>query len=193
MTTTKLYSFPHAPALARRRMAPVRLVALLALLLSAPIAAGAQDRAGLPSPSAALGWSLVGTLVPVTVGASMLSGDGAGFLSMALGLTFGPALGYWYSGQNGRGWLGVGLRLAADGAFIAGVAMAFSDSDSAAGGATTLALAGGGLAVASAVMDIALVRGSVKRRNAWAGWAVSVAPLVRPAAHAGGLVVSVRF
>lgn len=194
MTTSKSHPFPHGPALTRRRMAPVRLAALIAFLLSAPISARAQDRASLPSPSAALGWSLVGTLVPVAVGASMLPGDGAGLLPMAFGLTFGPALGYWYSGQNGRGWLGVGLRMATAGAFVVGVALCSWDCSSGdAGAATTLILAGGAIAVASAVMDIALVRGSVKRRNAWAGWAVSVAPLVRPAARSGGLVFSIRF
>lgn len=105
-------------------------VLLFVLLLSAGTLS-AQDTLHVPvSESAALAWSVVPTLIPVATGLilwvtdeqeceyrygrkSSCSGpnrSGAALL-MASGIVLGPAFGYCYAGEGGRGWTTAGLRL----------------------------------------------------------------------------------
>ena len=160
-------------------------VPLLMLLLTVGPSA-AQENQQRYSEITALAVSLAGTLVPVAAGAIVwLSQQDEVFpdgttraperagpaLLMASGIVLGPAFGYWYSGQSGRGWRTVGLRT---GLFLLSFIPAFAicDLDCGVGDseydvAWLLVATGAGLGAASAVWDIARVKGSVQKENAW--------------------------
>jgi hypothetical protein len=137
------------------------------------------------SPSTAFNLSLFSTLVPMAVGTIMVSqarnNDSlavAGAAGLALGLSFGPTIGYAYSGEQLRGW-GVGaLRLVGVGVgsaamFVALLSSALCDDNQASGcsrsgDASAWALLGAisltAVAV-SAVYDIATAPRAARRAN----------------------------
>jgi hypothetical protein len=132
-----------------------------ALVSVAPASALAQESRipGTKSETAALLWSLLGTVVPA--GAALLmapseanaSNEGAVpslvFLGSAL---IGPSLGHFYSGRSGRALTGIGIRTAALAAMIAGVAAAWNGN----GGGDELMVAG--LAVGGTVLAYDIIR-----------------------------------
>jgi hypothetical protein len=71
--------------------------------------------AGRRSPGTAVTLSALGTAVPIALG---LTGRGVGLL--AGGLVLGPALGYVYAGEAGRGMAHAGIRAAILGAAVGG-------------------------------------------------------------------------
>ena len=71
--------------------------------------------AGRRSPGTAVTLSALGTVVPIALG---LAGGGVGLL--AGGLVLGPALGYVYAGEAGRGMAHAGIRAAILGAAVGG-------------------------------------------------------------------------
>ena len=76
---------------------------------------------GEKSPGTAMVWSGLGTLAPIVLGLSLasLSDDATfPFILIAGGLTVGPSLGEFYAASPYRGWLGIGLRMAGEFAFV---------------------------------------------------------------------------
>lgn len=167
-----------------------------------PHQAGPQVAGGeleYKSPSTALSLSLLSTLVPVVVGTSMIAvwenrhhntpllvGGAAG---LGLGLSFGPSIGYAYSGEHFRGW-GMGLlRLAGIGVGVFAIAAAAvssircdSCSNSGDGGGWLL-LAAISLTpvVVSAVYDIVTAPRAARRANERHGLTnVSLVPMAIP-------------
>jgi len=137
-----------------------------------PQAAGGEFE--YKSPGMALSLSLLSTLVPMVAGTIMVSQahklqtslgrtgvEYAGVAGLALGLSFGPSIGYAYSGAHFRGW-GMGLlRLAGIGAgafaIYAGVALSICGE----GEDCSNREDGGGLIVLGAVSLIALAVSAV--------------------------------
>jgi hypothetical protein len=149
--------------------------------LADPQAAGRQFE--YKSPSTAFNLSLFSTLVPMAVGTIMVSQAGnsnslavAGAAGLVLGLSFGPTIGYAYSGEQLRGW-GVGaLRLAGLGvgfaAMIPAVASGLCDVGDAgcsrsgdAGAWAMLGVVSLTAVVVSAVYDIVTAPGAARRAN----------------------------
>jgi hypothetical protein len=159
-----------------------------------PQAAGGEFE--YKSPSTALTLSLLSTLVPVVVGtitftfwwdshhnASSQSLLFAGAAGVGLGLSFGPSIGYAYSGEHFRGWgmgflrlLGVGgVVLGSVGAYGAGMVGGITSAWVLLGAASLTAV------VVSAVYDIAKAPSAVRRANERHGLTnVSLVPMAIP-------------
>lgn len=130
------------------------------------------------SPSTAFRLSALSTLVPVLVGATMLgfAHDDTvavgGFVTLGLGLSLGPTIGYAYAGENLRGW-GLGLlRAAAVGVgsvaiFVAGIDSSCDDctQSSSASEAETLGVVLITAALVSAVYDVVTAPNAARRAN----------------------------
>lgn len=140
------------------------------------------------SPRMALGLSALSTLVPALVGATML-GLGAnsrrrndalligGVTGLGLGLSFGPSIGYAYSGEHFRGW-GMGLlRLVGVGvgstAILAAVLAGMCENSDCSGAGSghesdwvVLAVVSFTPVLISAVYDIATAPSAARRANA---------------------------
>ncbi len=180
-----------------------RIAVGLALILAcAPPRAQAQR----PSESEALGRSLWGTIAPIGVGFLLLTasnqggpdpnaGIGAlGGLSFTGGLLVGPSLGYFYAGQKGRAWRGVGLRVLGFGGLIAAAAASWDCYGAECEKARAVATVGAALTLGSAIYDIATVRGAVRQRNEAAQrMSVRVAPTYSSRRRAAGVSMQLTF
>jgi len=180
-----------------------RIAAGLAFMLACAVAPAPAQRA---SESAALGRSLLGTVVPIGVGLAMMAAAGnegpdgnaaageVGGLSFTGGLVVGPSLGYFHIGQSGRAWRGVGLRVLGLGAAVAAAAASWDCYGNECETAGVVALLGSAVTLGSAIYDIATVRGAVRKRNdAAQGVSVGVAPTYSSRRHTAGVSVQVRF
>lgn len=181
-----------------------RVAVGLAVILVCGVARAHAQRA---SESVAFGRSLLGTLIPVGVGWALMASDynetgldenttagTVGLLSFTGGLLVGPALGYFYAGESGRAWTGVGLRALGFGAIIAAAAASWDcyGDECQTGGAVVLVASA--VTLGSAIYDIATVRGAVRRRNDEArGVSVSVAPTYSSRRHAAGVAAQLTF
>lgn len=173
----------------------------LALILHGNSEAQVDD----PAPRA-YRTSLLSTAIPVVLGTAMIvasdfEGDRfvAGYVLASLGVSIGPAIGYWQQAQSAKGWTGAGGRLALSWGSVALAAAALGDCDfwtctndqyTTAG--LILAI-GHGAAALWALHDIASLRGAVfppprRRRPQF-----SLAPTYVPAARAPGLLLELRF
>jgi hypothetical protein len=168
-----------------------------------PQAAGGEF--GYKSPGMALSLSLLSTLVPMVVGTIMVSQAHdvhthlgytslayAGVAGLALGLSFGPSIGYAYSGEHFRGW-GMGL-LRLVGVGVGSVAIVFgaisgsgafcSDSCNKSGDGGGWVLLGAVSLIAvvvSAVYDIATAPRAARRANEQHGLTnLSLVPMAIP-------------
>ena len=177
-------------------------IGLAVILACAPACAQAQR----PSESGALGRSLWGTIAPIGVGFVLLTassqggpdpdaGIGAlGALSFTGGLLVGPSLGYFYAGQRGRAWRGLGLRVLGFGALIAATGASWDCHGDECRAAAALAVLGSAMTLGSAIYDIASVRGAVRRRNEAAqGVSVRVAPTYSSRRRAAGVSLQLTF
>jgi hypothetical protein len=150
--------------------------------------------AGRRSPGTAVTLSTLGTAVPIALG---LAGGGVGLL--AGGLVLGPALGYVYAGEAGRGMAHAGIRAVVLGATVGGAVLICSAGecnvlgpDSGALAAAGILVLGGVVATAVlAVVDIVRVGDRVRARNQRLG-AVTLRPAYFPASRAAGLLVTWR-
>lgn len=175
-------------------------VGFVIVLACAPARAPAQ----LPSESAAFGRSLWGTIVPVSVGLVIGAGNegpngnaetGAlGFLAFTGGLVVGPSLGYFYAGERGRAWRGLGLRVLGFGALIGAAAASWGCYGNECKTAGAVALVGSVMTLGSGVYDIATVRGAVRRRNEHAqGVSINVEPTYSSRQRAAGIALQLTF
>ncbi len=178
-----------------------RIAICFALILACSPARAQAQRA---SESAALGRSLWGTIVPIGVGWAILASsngpdqNGAtaavGGLSFTGGLVVGPSLGYFYAGQSGRAWRGIGLRVLGLGTLIGAAAASWDCYGNECETARAVALVGSVVTLGSAIYDIASVRGAVRRRNERAqGVSVRVAPTYYSRRRAAGVALQVTF
>jgi hypothetical protein len=164
-----------------------------------PQAAGGEFE--YKSPGMALSLSLLSTLVPMAVGTIMVSQAHnlntpvgyAGVAGLALGLSFGPSIGYAYSGAHFRGW-GIGLlRLAGIGvgafAIFAAAMSSICDEDNNLGSCSNRDGSGWVLlgavsltaVVVSAVYDIATAPRAARRANEQHGLTnLSLVPMAIP-------------
>ena len=164
--------------------------------LAAPQAAGSEFK--YRSPGAALSLSLLSTLVPMVVGTIMVSQAQnrtslyAGVAGLSFGLSFGPSIGYAYSGEHFRGWgmgllrlVGVGVgsvaiffgAISGSGAFCSDYCNRSGDG----GGLIVLGAVSLTAVVVSAVYDIATAPRAARRANEQHGLTnVSLVPMAIP-------------
>lgn len=144
-----------------------------------PPAAGAAAK--LPSENTAVYLCVLGSAAAFFSAASQ---NGYVFLT-ALGI--GPSLGFFYGGCWGRGLLTATLRV---GTTFGLLALAYSDEVG-----TGIAFVWLGAMVGSALLDVATVRGAVRRHNesltARRGLKVDVSPFAMP--KGGGVQVRLAF
>jgi hypothetical protein len=160
-----------------------------------------DDIPGMKSPGMATTLSLLGTIVPI--GTSFAFGEGQEGLASVLflgGLLVGPSLGYFYAGEMGSAFKGIGLRTAVLGATVGlaaavcsgGCDIVFGSDD---GADAAVAILLGGL-VATGILagrDVARVDNSVRARNERiVRSAVSIGLQYVPEARAPGLVLTLR-
>ncbi len=168
--------------------------------------AGHIEVPGTRSPQTATLLSVIGTVVPTTLGLVLASSDDSGSevgaILFSYGVYFGPATGYLYGGSAGRGLAGVGVRAGISLLGTGLMAAACSDGNCGWGfegpavavGLITL----GGLA-ASMIYDMVSVDNTVRKRNealAAEHWSrrVAVTPVLSPAdGGTVGLQGTVRF
>jgi hypothetical protein len=161
------------------------------------------------SPSTAFRLSALSTVVPVLVGATMLgfAHDDTvavgGLVTLGLGLSFGPTIGYAYAGENLRGW-GLGLlRLVGIGVGSAVIFSALISSScdecshsSSEDDAMVLGVVLIGAALVSAVYDVVTAPNAARRANARHGLTnLSLVPVAIPgrASTSPGLSLIGRF
>ena len=137
--------------------------------------------------------STLATVVPVGVGLSIAGRNGtAGALLVAGGVIVGPAAGYFDSGLDRRGTLGVVLRTATGILALSAVsALIGDDSDLTDFSGPAIVFIGGVSATGLlAIADCALVGPDVARaqRRSW-----SIGPTAQPGRGARGVGVALRF
>ncbi|MGO9666160.1 MAG: hypothetical protein ACLP66_23030 [Polyangia bacterium] len=156
--------------------------------------AAAAGEVTYKSPSTAFRLSALSTVVPVLVGATMLgfahddTAAVAGLVTLGLGLSLGPSIGYAYAGEQLRGW-GLGLlRAAAIGvgsAAIIGAGISSSCDECTHSSSESEAEALGVVlitaALVSAVYDVATAPNAARRANTRHGLTnLSLAPMAIP-------------
>jgi hypothetical protein len=191
--------------MARQHIVPLIAAAALA---SASLAVAQNSIATFTpkSPGLAQELSLLGTLVPVVVGyagRSPGSASSARYVArglLAYGLFVGPATGYLYAGEVGRGARGVAIRAAIAGATVAGALLTCKTETTLEDWGDSLGcVAAWGLIGAlgfswSVVHDIGAAGSAVEHWNTTHGPArVTVTPRIDPATQSGGLSVRVTF
>jgi hypothetical protein len=146
-------------------------------------------------PASATLLSAAFTVVRAAAGIAMVAGDpeaGAGAWLFFAGLTLGPSIGYFTTGQTGRGFAGFGIR---SGVFMGTALLAYAvcpvfcgESDASAGNVIAI----GGLTVTAilAVVDIAKVRRKFPGESTAR---VRVYPTYLAATKSPGLGVNVTF
>jgi hypothetical protein len=105
-------------------------------------------------------------------------------------------MGYFYAGQGGRAWTGIGIRALATGGMISAFGICGWDcgeGDDEYTIAWAVFLASGGTFLGSAIYDIATVQRSVRERNQSLNPSLSLTPTYSPARRAVGLRLSLQF
>jgi len=179
-----------------------------ALLLStAPATAAGQ---GAPttfrpkSEATSIMYSVLGTVVPTAVGMGLASAgefDGISVYLVLYGIYLGPATGYFYAGEAGRGARGVAVRggitlatLLMVGAVCSGGGCNMWGDDRSMPAAGVMVLIGMAGMVGSMVYDIASAGSAARRWNArQVASKVSVAPTLDPVTASPGVAVRVQF
>jgi hypothetical protein len=144
-------------------------------------------------PQQALWLSGGGTVVPVGIGALILSADsgsGVGLTLLAVGGILGPSLGHVYAEDWGQAIIGTLVRTALGIVTLAGLVVAAFTSSSDGSAAFVL----GGLAfIASGVFDIVTAPDSAQDYNEEHGLSAQVRPTYDPVTDGTGLTVRVQF
>jgi hypothetical protein len=179
---------------------------MLSLLASSSPAQEGQDQTSpsinLKSEKKAMTLSLVGTLASLAMFLPFglreghdpggLNGGEAIALVGALALPVGPALGYFYTGATGRGFLGIGLRLLGIAGMVGG---GFGLNGSGEETLMKVFIVGGAcVTVASTIYDFATLKKTVRRHNLKAkSMQMAVAPVVLPKSRTYGLQFQLSF
>lgn len=164
---------------------PCQLASQLLAQLSDSLDLDNPNSARLKSEKTAFRYSLLSTLIPT-----------ATLVFAYPGLLIGPSTGYFYTGEGGRAWTGIGVRLLATG----GMASAFvicgwdcGEGDSEYNIAWAVFLASGGAFVGSAIYDIATVERAVRRHNESLNFEWSAVPTYSARERRLGLRIGMRF
>lgn len=187
----------------REVLGSLRLLACTGALLAgtgAALAAQERERYGARSPGAALALSALGTAAPIWLGVASEGPTEVVKVGLfASGLVLGPALGWVYAGEAGRGMAHAGIRAAVLGAAVGGAVVICSAGDCSLGifgpsgaelaPAVMLGLAGVVVTTLLAVRDIVRVEERVRARNKRLA-AVSVQPAFFPESRTAGLLVT---
>jgi hypothetical protein len=152
------------------------------------------------NPKTAFLLTLAGTAVPLAAVAAAAAGAGDfGGIGLA-GLLVGPSLGYFYGGLLWRGLLGVGIRAIGEGVILIGGlgawfdAWGWDDVEADTRKWESVVLVGAGIVLASAIWDLAAVKGAVNRRNIRARErALAFSPLINPRTKTVGLTLRLSF
>lgn len=153
---------------------------LMLSLLASPAAVGQTTaEPAAKSETAALVWSLGGTLVPAAAGGVFLAyrsrsegregSEAVPILLLIAGPLIGPSMGHMYAGRTGRGLATIGLRAALSaGGLLAALAICPFDgcSTDQSDQAGTVFLAAAGLVAASMVYDVVTAPASARWYNA---------------------------
>ena len=166
---------------------------------AAALAAQESEPYEAKSPETARRLSLLGTAAPIALGFAVAGhARGKSFTLLVGGIVLGPALGYVYAGETGRGIGGAGIRLAVLGVGAAGAVVICSTGDcnttsdgGAFGAAITFLAAGVVVTTVLASVDIIRVGDRVRARNQRLA-AVSVQPTYFPESRTAGLLVTWR-
>ncbi|MSR07044.1 MAG: hypothetical protein EXR93_08275 [Gemmatimonadetes bacterium] len=177
----------------RRAIMPLAAASLLTFLPSVLRAQDAPTSINPKHAEVAVAISLIATVGPTVLGATM----GSGWLA-SYGLFLGPSTGFLYVGKPGR-VLGGGLvRVAVTAATVLGITAAcggdlfWSCDDE--GAANAVALLGLGAFAASAIYDIvAAGRAASRWRPRTKARHVTVMPGLNPFARSGSLAVRITF
>ncbi len=177
----------------------IPLAGLPSLLIAAQLAAQVPDTT-IPAtryrdPASATILSAAFTVIPTVAGIAMIAADqesGAGAWVFFGGLTLGPAMGYFTTGQTGRGLVGFGIR---SGVFVGTGLLVFAicpiycdESEEVAAG--IVAIGGLTLTAVLAVYDIVKVRRKLPAESAAR---VSMYPSYVPATKSPGIGIKVTF
>ncbi|MCJ7581541.1 MAG: hypothetical protein MUP98_13525 [Candidatus Aminicenantes bacterium] len=137
-------------------------------------------------------FSLVGTVVPLSLFIARVMGDPLTGWMLIGGSIIGPSFGYFYGGLSRRGFRGIGVRSLCLVSLIGGVAVGWNgDSE-----IVAHSLIIGGIAgyFISAIYDIASVSRKVREHNAEIrNMAFSIAPIIVPQKKMLGIGVHVQF
>lgn len=177
----------------------VRLAGLSSLLITVQLA-GQVTGATIPEtryrdPASATLASAGFTVLPIVTGLAIAASDpeaGAGVLLFLSGLILGPSIGYFTTGQTGRGFAGFGIR---SGVFVGTVLLAYATcpvycSESEESTATIIAISGLAVTAALAVYDITKVRRKLPEGPAER---VTFYPTYVPATKSPGIGIMVAF
>jgi len=175
----------------------------LAVLVTLPCTAregsAVVDPPQSKSPTVAQALSLGGTVLPVVVGAGLVTTGANKDSELALlvaGVYLGPALGHLYARQPGPALRGVALRTAILGVSLLALTQTGVCLESCEPGEATdevvVVLVGSALTAASALYDIVTARRSAHRYNE-SRTTVSVVPWWSQSQRSGGVGVIVSF
>jgi len=128
-----------------------------------------REQKKLKSESAALLGSLAATAIPSFLGWGFLTGNAEEFgLALTLsGLIAGPSMGHFYANQKGRGFTGIGIRLAIilGGYYLTSEAIEEQHPDSELYAAIIGIIAVGSVTLVHGIYDILTTPSSVRRYN----------------------------
>ena len=144
------------------------------------------------SESIAMVFSLVGTVVPLSVFVFRGYNNVTTGWMLLGGSIIGPSLGYFYGGLSRQGFRGVGVRSLCFLSLVAGAAAGWNGNSP----VVAYSLIIGGLAgyLISAVSDIVSVHGAVRKHNAEQKIiAFSMAPIIVPQTKTYGFGVQIQF
>lgn len=169
----------------KSRPCPCQSAAKLLAQLSDSLELDDPKSAQIKSEKTALRYSLLSTLIPT-----------ATLVFAYPGLLIGPSTGYFYAGEGGRAWTGIGVRLLATG----GMASAFvicgwdcSEGDEAYVVAWIVFASSGAAFICSAIYDIANVQRAVRWHNESLNVSWSVAPTYSPRERRIGMRIGMHF
>jgi hypothetical protein len=174
----------------------------------------------LKSENAALRWSLLSTVVPITVGATIWILDKhqvkyythgtytdieehqpSRLIPVTLifsGIIFGPSMGYFYAGESWRGIKGMIVRLVLGGGtglcFLVAVGIGEENYANSTSPYGEIAFVGGVALLADAIYDIAKVKSTVQKHNSrLQKTSLILAPKYFADSKACGIRVQIRF
>ena len=172
-----------------------------------------ENKVEAKSVSLASTYSLLGTFVPLAAGITLISisfssldKDSAyaisGYSLVGAGLIFGPAVGYFYGGEGGRGALGMAIRgLVLAASVGGGMGMIYSCRGSGEGlgclgtgiGGTILIGAGSLVALIDGIYDLAVLPGNIRKHNLQSCLTVQPLYLVSRRSRTYGLGLNMVF
>ncbi len=149
-----------------------------------------------PSPFVAFCFSALGTGIPLGIGIARYEKDPTALPSLLIagGLIVGPAMGYFYGGEWGRGFLGMGIRLGITGGCFIVMAAAMQPNSFALGPIVAIGVVGLAVVAIDALYDLFRVPSYISEQNAVRRvLGVNVAPMYSPATRSAGVQVFITL